>query len=173
MHHAAGLGVGDEGAHGAGDIDAEMLVEAAILGGEHRLDQVVGKLVERHRIVVPDAAGADLVAVAVEEGHRQLRLLQPVVVGGLVEGRDRERQQQHGAGGAQGGGFRDELVEPAPPAGDVEAVHEGGKALIGLAQAREAAEQPGIDAGVEAEQQLLDFRLPIGRKKVAQGVSLA
>ena len=57
-----------------------------------------------------------------------------------------------GAGGAERGGFRDELVEPARPAGDVEAVHEGGKALIGLAQAGEAAEQPGIDAGVEAEQ---------------------
>ena len=89
-----------------------------------------------------------------------------------MEGRDGERQQQDGAGGAEGGGFRDELVEPAPPAGDVEAVHEGGKALIGLAQAGEAAEQAGIDAGVEAEQQLLDFGLPIGRKKVAQGFSL-
>ena len=138
-------------AHGAGDIDAEMLVEAAILGRQHRLDQIVGKLVERHRIVVADAARADLVAVAVEEGHREFGLLQPVAVGGLAEGRDGERQHQHGADGAEGGGFRDELVEPAPPAGDVEAVHEGGKALIGLAQAGEAAEQAGIDAGVEAE----------------------
>ena len=109
LHDAAGARVGHKGARGAGDIDAEMVVEAPVLGGEHRLDQMVGKLVERHRIVVPDAARADLVAVAVEEGHRQFRLLQPVVVGGLVERRDGERQHQHGAGGAERGAFRGEL----------------------------------------------------------------
>ena len=172
LDHAAGLGVGDEGARGAGDVDAEMVVEAAVLGGEHRLDQIVGKLVERHRIVMPYAAGADLVAVAVEEGDGELRLLEPVVVRGLAERRHGERQHQNGAGGAERGAFRDDFVEGARPAGDVEAVHEGGKPLIALAQVGIAAEQPGIDAGVEAQHQLLDFRLPIGRKKVAQGVSL-
>ena len=100
MDHAPRFGVGHEGARGAGQIDAEMLVEAAILGGEHRLDQVVGKLVERHRVVVPNAAAADFVAVAVEETDRQLRLLEPVVVRGLVERGDGERKHQDRAAGA-------------------------------------------------------------------------
>ena len=95
LHDAAGARIGDQRARGAGDIDAEMLVEAPVLGREHRLDQVVGKLVERDRIVVPDAARADLVAVAVEEGDRELGLLQPVVVRGFAERRDRQRQHQH------------------------------------------------------------------------------
>jgi hypothetical protein len=30
-------------ARGAGDVDAEMIVEAAVFGGENRLDQVSGK----------------------------------------------------------------------------------------------------------------------------------
>ena len=85
--HAAGLGVGDERAHRAGDVDAEMLVEAPVLGRERRLDQRIGELRQRDRIVVLDAAAADLVAVAVEERHRELGLLQPVVVGGLAERR--------------------------------------------------------------------------------------
>ena len=169
LHDAAGARIGDQRAHGAADIDAEMLVEAPVLGGEHRLDQIVGELVERHRVVVPDAARADLVAVAVEEGDRQFRFLQPVVVRGLVERRHRQRQHQHGAGGAQGGAFRHELVERAPPAGDVEAVHEGGEALVALARAGAAAEDAGIDPGVEPEHQLLEIGLPVLGEQVAQG----
>ena len=75
LHHAAGPRIGGKRAKQAGNIDAEMLVEAPVLGRQHRLDQVVGKLLERDRIVVPDAARADLVAVAVEEGDRELRFL--------------------------------------------------------------------------------------------------
>ena len=41
---------------GADDVDAEMLVEAPVLGGEHRLDEMVGQFLERDGIVVPDAA---------------------------------------------------------------------------------------------------------------------
>ena len=134
LHDAAGARIGEHGAHGAGDVDAEMLVEAPVLGGQHRLDQVVGELVERHGVVVPDAARADLVAVAVEEGDRELGFLQPVVVGGLAEGRDRERQHQDQPAGAERQPLRDRLDQvPAPPAGDVEAVHEGGEALVKLA----------------------------------------
>ena len=99
LHDAAGARVGRQRAENAGHVDAEMLVEAPVLGGEHGLDQIVGKLVERHGIVMPDAARADLVAVAVEEGHRQFRFLQPVVVGCFVKRRQRQRQRQHRAGG--------------------------------------------------------------------------
>ena len=136
LAHAAGLRVGDERAHGAGDVDAEMIVEAAVLGRERRLDQVVRKIFQRDRVVVLDAAAADRIAVAVEEGHREIGFLQPVLVGGFAEGRDRERQHQHQAAEAERGGFRQRLDEhPALPAADIEAVHEGRVALVELARA--------------------------------------
>ena len=113
LHDAAGARIGDQRAHGAGDVDAEMLVEAPVLGGEHRLDQVVGELVERHRVVVLDAARADLVAVAVEEGDRELGLLQPVVVRGLWKAGSASASISTSAGGAERGAFRDQLDQPS------------------------------------------------------------
>jgi len=62
---AAGLRVGHQRARGAGDVDAEMVVEAAVFGGERRLDQIVRKIFQRNRVVVLDAAAADRIAVAV------------------------------------------------------------------------------------------------------------
>ena len=50
LDDAAGARIGHDGAERAGDVDAEMLVEAPVLGGEHGLDQMVGQFVERHRI---------------------------------------------------------------------------------------------------------------------------
>ena len=62
----------NERAQRAEDVDAPVLEEAAVLGGQRRLDQGVGDVVERHGVVVQDAALADLVAVHVEELHRVL-----------------------------------------------------------------------------------------------------
>ena len=67
LHHLVGARVLEQRAGSADDVDAEVLEEAAVLGGERRLDQVVGNLLERHGVVVQDAALADLGAVAVEE----------------------------------------------------------------------------------------------------------
>ena len=100
LHHAAGACIGEHGAEQAGNVDAEMLVEAAIFGSERRLDQVVRELVERDRVIVPDAARADFVAVAVEESDREFGFLQPIVVRGLAERRDREREHHYQAAGA-------------------------------------------------------------------------
>ena len=36
LHHGAGRQIADAGAHEADRIDAEMIVEAAVLGGDHR-----------------------------------------------------------------------------------------------------------------------------------------
>ena len=142
LAHAAGLRVGDERARGAGDVDAEMVVEAAVFGGERRLDQIVRKVFQRDRVVVLDAAAADRIAVAVEERHREIGFLQPVVVGGFAKRRDRERQHQDQPAEADRGGFRQRLDEdPALPAADIEAVHEGGVALVQLAQALARREQ--------------------------------
>ena len=142
LAHAAGLRVGDQRAREAREVDAEMVVEAAVFGGERRLDQIVRKVFQRDRVVVLDAAAADRRAVAVEEGHREVGLLQPVVIGGFAERRDRQRQHQDQAAEADGGGFRQRLDEhPALPAADIEAVHEGRVALVEFAQALARREQ--------------------------------
>ena len=159
---AAGLGVGDERARGAGQVDAEMLVEAAVFGGERRLDQRVGEIRQRNGIVVLDAAAADFVAVAVEERHRELGLLQPVVVGGFAEGGQRQRQHQDEAAGAHGGRLRHRLDEnPAPPAADVEAVHEHGEPLPDLARPAPGLEDEIVEAGVGIQQEAPELGLPL------------
>ena len=48
---AARLRVGDEGTRCAGDVDAEMLVEAAVFGRQRRLDQHVRKIFQRDRVL--------------------------------------------------------------------------------------------------------------------------
>ena len=70
----------------AEEIDAEMVEEAAVLGGEHRLDQRVRQFVDRHGILVDDAAMADVVAVAIEEGDGEIACVAPVALG-LLESR--------------------------------------------------------------------------------------
>ena len=152
----------EHGAEQARNVDAEMLVEAPVLGGERRLDQVVGELVEPQRVVVLDAARADLVAVAVEEGDGELGLLHPVVVRGLAEGRDRERQHHDQAAGAEREPLRDRLDEvPAPPAGDVEPVHEDGEALVKLAPPGLGLVEAEIDARIEIEQETAQPHPPV------------
>ncbi|MGY3422555.1 hypothetical protein ACVWZW_003030 [Bradyrhizobium sp. F1.13.4] len=159
---AAGLGVGDERARGAGDVDAEMLVEAAVLGRERRLDQHVRKIFQRDRIVVLDAAAADRVAVAVEEGHREIGLLQPVLVRGLAERGDGEGQHHDQAAEAEGRSLRQRLDEhPALPPPDIEAVHEGRVALVELADALGRGEQRGVDARIEIQEEIPDPGLPM------------
>ncbi len=154
-----------------------MLEEAAVLGGEHGLGQVVGEILQRDGIVVADAAGADLVAVAVEEGDRELAGLEPVVLAGFAERRDRERERPDQRDGAEAQTLRHRLDEvPAPPAGDVEAVHEYGEALVELAAPALELVHAEVDARVEVEQHAPDARPPTVRprgvfERVAQGFS--
>ncbi len=162
LNHAAGLGIGHKGAEGALEIDAEVLEETPVLGCEHRLDQVIGKLVERHRVVMLDAAAADFIAVAVEKRHREIGLFQPVAVGRLAEGRHAERHHEKQAACAQRRHFRQRLdEEPAPPAGHVSAVHDGGETLVDLAGPFAGLEHRRIDPGVEIEQQPFEFWPPV------------
>src|SRR5262249_56290265 len=90
---AAAAGCREHRGKKAGKVERKMFEKPPILGGERRLDQVVGELVERDCVIVADAARAQFIAIAVEEGDRELGLLQPIVVGGFTEGRDRQRQQ--------------------------------------------------------------------------------
>ena len=122
----------------AEEIDAEMIEEAAVLGGEHRLDDMVGHLVDRHGVALDDAALADLVAVAVEEGDGEIALVAPVA-GGLLEGRHGERQHDDRAGGAERKALAGEFDNAAPPAGDAEAAEEDGQVFPGLGSLKPAS----------------------------------
>ena len=67
LHDFVGLHVGCERAHRALDVDAVVFEEAPVFGGECGLDQGVGNFIERHAVVVQNAALAEFVAVDVEE----------------------------------------------------------------------------------------------------------
>src|SRR5206468_6289491 len=115
-----------------------------------------------------DAAAADRIAVAVEELHREVGFLQPVVIGGFAKRGDRERQHQDQPAETDGGGFRKRLDEdPALPAADIEAVHEGGVALVQLAQALARREQRRVDARVQIQKEVPDLLLPVWRYDLA------
>src|SRR5215813_10411189 len=103
-----------------------MIVEAAVFGRERRLDQIVRKVFQRNRVVVFDATASDRIAVSAEKGDGEIRLLQPILIRGFAECRDREREQKHQSTEAHGGGFRERFdKDPALPAPYIKAVHKG------------------------------------------------
>jgi len=151
-----------------------VLVEAPVFGGEHRLDQVVRHLLQGHRVVVADAAFAELVAVAVEEGDGELLLLDPVLVGGLAEGGDGEREHEDGADAAEREALRHRLDREPLDARDIEAVHEGGEIVVARAQIHAAREQRMVDARVEVEEPLAEAAQPrAGDRSLLRGGALA
>ena len=99
LHHGVGAGVLGERADRAHDVDAEMFVEAAILGGERRLDHHVRDFFERHRVVAKQAALADLIAEPIEEGDAILVRQVHLAVRDL-EGGQREDEHDDKAGTA-------------------------------------------------------------------------
>src|SRR5262249_48002616 len=116
---------------------------------------MVGKLVEWYCVIMLYATRTDFITVAVEKSHRELRFLQPIIVGGFAERRHRERQHHHQSESTKCSALRYEFVEPAPPTGHVETVHKGCKAFIALAQARSAAEHAEVDPCVQPKQETL------------------
>src|SRR5262249_29688603 len=137
--------------------------------GERRLDQIVREIFQRDRVIMLDAAAADRIAVAVEEADREVGFLQPVFIRGLAEGGDGEREQQHQPAEPDGGGFRQRLDEdPALPAADIEAVHEGRVALVKLARTLARREQGGVDARVQIQKEIPEFLLQLRRYDLAR-----
>ena len=63
----AGAQIGDRGAHQPDRVDAEMAVEAAVLGRDHRLRQVGRHLLQGQRLAEQIAEGGDQAAVGGED----------------------------------------------------------------------------------------------------------
>ena len=141
---------GQQGARRAEDVDAEVLEEAAVLGGERGLDHVIGDVLERDGIVVQDAALADLAAGLVEEGHAVAAGEEAAFVELEERGQGEPIEHDEAAGAERqrlGGAF----VEQAAPAGQAEARKEARGAVPGVADARADVGERGIDLGIELE----------------------
>src|SRR5262249_21395154 len=111
-----------------------------------------------------DAARADLIAVAVEKGDGELGLLQPVVLGGLAERRQGERQHEHKTAESQREPFRDRLDQgPAPPTRAMKPVPGPRVALVELAPRGPRQVRAEIDARMEVEIIRARPRLPMLR----------
>ena len=166
LHNAAGPGVLLHGADGAEDIDAEMLEEAPVLRGDHRLHQIVGQVFNLHRVVLQHAALADDVAVAIEECDGEVRLVAPVLVD-RVESRDGKGEDDQRPGDAKRIAFRCELEEDAPEPLRAEVAHEIAKPLVEFQDPEPGLVQRGVDPPVEPEELLA----PLGaRVATAEGI---
>ena len=153
LHHARGARVDGQRPRGADHVDAEMLVKAPILGGEHGLDQIVGILFERHRVVVLDSALSDLDAVAVQKSHREVGPLEPVLLAGHVKRRGGQRQRQNPAAKRHRERLAGDFHSDPAHARNMETRHEGREVLVCLARSAAAVEHAGVDHGVDRQQQ--------------------
>ena len=151
LHHGVGAHVFRHGADQPQKVDAVMLEEASVLGGEHRLDDVVGHLVDRDRFALDDAALADLVALAVEEGDGEIVLRAPVALG-LDESGERQRQHDDAPGRAHREAFAEHLERCALPAGVAEAAEEYGERFPDLAGLEAGLVERRIDPRVDRHQ---------------------
>ncbi len=103
-----------------------------------------------------DAAPPDLFAIAVEKGDGEVLLLQPIV-GGFLKRRDREGEREDAGPDPERQRLAGELIEDAPPSGDMEPVHEGRKRRVILLGPLPALVERGIDIGVEGEKAPRNF----------------
>ncbi len=103
-------------AQGAQHVDAKVIEEPPVLSCHRRLDQRVGDLLKRHRIGELDAALADLVAVAVEEGDAEFAAGAPVRVFGKLDGRQLEYDHNKEPAGSDGRRLRQDFHGKAPHA---------------------------------------------------------
>ena len=127
-----------------------MIEKAAVLGGQRRLDHVVGNFFERHRVVAQEAALADLVAVAVEEGDAELVREVDLALGDL-EGGQREGKNHEQAGDAQGQTVANEFVAGPPEAFDLETAEEGRVGPPPIPKARQPRIEARIDPGIDLQ----------------------
>ena len=114
------------------------------------LIEVIGDLLERHGVVVQDAALADLVAVAVEEFDGVLAGVDLALVE-LEQRRDGEHEEHGEAADAERQPLGDRLVQEALPSGQAEAGEEAGAGVPMVADRRPRLGERGIDPGIEAE----------------------
>ena len=146
----------------ADDVDAEVGKEATVFGGEHRFDEMVGKFLERNRVVVLDAATTDLDAVPIQKGHREILALEPILVAGFPIGRQRERDGENQADQTDVQALADEIVDDLCESRQAQLLGKRRDGLAGPNRSALGVEHRGIDEGVKSQQGARD-RLPEAR----------
>ena len=135
LHDGIGPCIDGQGAQRADHVDPEVLEETPVLGRDHRVDQIWRQFVERDLVVVHDAAPPDLLAVAIEKGHREVGLFQPIVRC-FLESETGKREGDDAEAKPESERLAGEFVQDTPPAGDMEPVHEGGKGRRNVSRMR-------------------------------------
>src|SRR5690606_1812559 len=152
LNHGVGADILGHRTHEAEKVDAVMLEEAAILGCENRLDDVIGHLVHRHRIALYEAALADLVAIAIKEGDGEIVLRAPVA-SRFLKGRDGKGQHDDCTARAQRETLAQNFDDAAPPALDAEAAEENGRGFPEFAEPEADFIKGGVKPGVYRQQE--------------------
>ena len=142
-----------------------MIEEAAVFRCQNRLDQRIRQLVDRHGILVNDAAMADLVAVAIQERDGEIALRPPVSLG-VFKGGKGERQHQHGTGRAPGHAFAEHLENCPFPTAYAKAAEEDGDILPPDAEPETGIPDGGIDPRIDAQQDMALSRTGVRRRAV-------
>ena len=146
----------------------KLFKESPVFGGQHRLDQMVGQLVDGGGIFMDDAAMADLVAVAIKESDGEIVAFAPIAEG-FFKGRQGQRQHQHRTGNADIHRFAGKFKERLERTTGAKAAKEDGDVFPALASRKPKIPDRGVDPGINSEQNIGPFaRSILGIKRVLQ-----
>ena len=127
-----------------------MLEEAAVFGCERRLDQGIGNFIQRHGIVVKNAALAKLVAVDVEKLDREFAGREFTFIE-FQECGERQRVEDNETAGSERDAFGKGLVQKAAPASELEADEKTIAAVPGVFELGPRFGEDGIDFGINSK----------------------
>ena len=147
LHHVVRTRILDDGAQRADHVDAEMVEEARILGGQHRLDHLRRNVGKRDRIVLADAAPADDLAIRRGEGDGIFAAAVPHVAGAR-EGWQGVGQQQEAEHHPEGDAVVEQVDEDALQAADAEAFKEAAVGRVGALEEIPGFEHGGADGAI-------------------------
>jgi hypothetical protein len=121
-----------------------VIEEAAVLGGERRLDHVIGNFFQRNGVIAQQAALADLVAIAIQEGDAEFVGEVDLALRDFEGGQGKCEHDQE-SGHAQRQCFASQLIAGAPESLDLETAEEGRIGAPPVAEADPGAIEAGID----------------------------
>ena len=151
LHGLARPDVLHEGARGAEEVDAEVLEEAPVFGGEGRLDHVVGDFLERHGVIVQDAALADLAPLAVEELHAVAARREDLALVHFLEGGNGERVHEDEAAAGERQSLRHQLIGDLAPSIETETREEARRGVPAILEGFPGIREARVDPTVETQ----------------------
>ncbi len=133
-----------------------MVEKAPVFGRQHRLDEMIRHLVDRHAVFMDDAAMTDGVAVSVEEGDCEVTAITPVLLGFLESGHGK-RQKHDRSRRSKGQRVAGEIDEELLPAADMQLAGGDGDIFPEIHQPCRSRPQAGVDEAIDPEQDMPFF----------------